>query len=319
MLLSIPYVSPLSSAAAPEGVDLSLVVRGIDFEMGRFRKALTVLRDAIRTLSASRRADATVVCTTMADVVVLALLYRLRPNHRLAAWDFLLPTSVHVRRAIRWPLKRVDDWFVIRSGDADILRRHVGADNARFIPFPVQPWDVEQDAGTTDSGAVYAAGSAHRDWTTLVEASRRSGVPVLISTNNDLPPYGDVPTVTIIPLGSPAEGRRRLIRARAVCVPLEDTELPCGPLVILDAMAAGKAIVTTEVNGAKDYVVSGVTALVVPPRDPAAMAAALEVVETDEALRSRLGEEARAAAAEFTPDRVIKSLAEALRATQADD
>jgi glycosyltransferase involved in cell wall biosynthesis len=61
------------------------------------------------------------------------------------------------------------------------------------------------------------------------------------------------------------------------------------PVSILEAMAAGLPVVATNVGGVAESVVDGETGLLVPPGDPGALAAALDRVLTDSALRLRLG------------------------------
>jgi glycosyltransferase involved in cell wall biosynthesis len=57
----------------------------------------------------------------------------------------------------------------------------------------------------------------------------------------------------------------------------------------LEAMAAGRAVVATTVGGLGEAVVDGETGLLVPPDDPAALAAALARLLCDPAERLRLG------------------------------
>jgi glycosyltransferase involved in cell wall biosynthesis len=70
------------------------------------------------------------------------------------------------------------------------------------------------------------------------------------------------------------------------------------PISILEAMAAGLPVVASAVGGVPELVEDGVTGLLVPPGDAAALAAALERVLGDPALRARLGAAARARAEE---------------------
>ena len=69
------------------------------------------------------------------------------------------------------------------------------------------------------------------------------------------------------------------------------------PNVLLEALAAGKAVVASRVAGIPDVVTDGVNGLLVPPGDPAALAAALHRLGGDAGLRTRLGEAARRTAA----------------------
>lgn len=65
------------------------------------------------------------------------------------------------------------------------------------------------------------------------------------------------------------------------------------PLVLLEAMDAGLPAVATRVSGSEEVVVHGEAGLLVPPRDPAALAAALLQLLTDPALRRRQAAAAR--------------------------
>lgn len=64
-------------------------------------------------------------------------------------------------------------------------------------------------------------------------------------------------------------------------------------VVVLEAMAAGKAMVVTSVGENPHVVVPGETGLLVPPADPSALAEALRSLLRDPARRTALGCEAR--------------------------
>lgn len=63
------------------------------------------------------------------------------------------------------------------------------------------------------------------------------------------------------------------------------------PLALLEAQAAGRAVVATRVGGVPEAVREGESAVLVPPRDPVALAAAIEALERDPAARARMGAE----------------------------
>jgi glycosyltransferase involved in cell wall biosynthesis len=79
-------------------------------------------------------------------------------------------------------------------------------------------------------------------------------------------------------------------RAAVVCVPSRREGYG---FVAHEAMAYGRAVVTTGVGGLADAIENGVTGLVVPPGDRGALRAALELLLADAALRERLGAAAR--------------------------
>jgi glycosyltransferase involved in cell wall biosynthesis len=65
------------------------------------------------------------------------------------------------------------------------------------------------------------------------------------------------------------------------------------PLSILEAMAAGKPVVATQVGGTAEVVLAGETGLLVPPSDSTALATAIRSVVTDRAFAQRLGSRGR--------------------------
>jgi glycosyltransferase involved in cell wall biosynthesis len=65
------------------------------------------------------------------------------------------------------------------------------------------------------------------------------------------------------------------------------------PLALIEAMAAGKAIVATRVGGVPDLIDDGVHGLLVPPGDPGALGTALLSLARDPARRAALGAAAR--------------------------
>jgi glycosyltransferase involved in cell wall biosynthesis len=67
------------------------------------------------------------------------------------------------------------------------------------------------------------------------------------------------------------------------------------PLKVYEYMAAGRPVVASRVGQVAELIEDGVTGLLCPPGDPAALAAALERLRGEPGLRARLGEAARAA------------------------
>lgn len=92
---------------------------------------------------------------------------------------------------------------------------------------------------------------------------------------------------------------------------LPSTEREGLPRAVIEAMAYGVAPVVTSVGGMPELVENGASGLVVPPRDPAALAFALEQLYRDDDLRVRLGQTARARiACDFNIRNTIERTAE---------
>jgi glycosyltransferase involved in cell wall biosynthesis len=94
------------------------------------------------------------------------------------------------------------------------------------------------------------------------------------------------------------------MRALDVVVHASTRPEPFG-LVIAEAMACGRAVVTSATGGAREIVQPGIDAIVHTPGDAASLCDAIARLATDSALRRELGAHARASACvKFDPDRL---------------
>jgi len=115
------------------------------------------------------------------------------------------------------------------------------------------------------------------------------GVPRVVV--GDGPLRGDVPDA--VGFVSPRELGAYYQRAAVVVCPSRREGYG---VVAREAMAYGRPVVATASGGLADAVEDGVTGVVVPARDPAALRAAIARLLGDAGLRRRLGEAAREAA-----------------------
>lgn len=120
---------------------------------------------------------------------------------------------------------------------------------------------------------------------------------------------------------SRTEIRDALLCADIVAVPsIVDTKgnVDGLPNVLLEAMAAGRAIVASRVAGIPDVINDGVEGILVPPKNPAALRAALVSLAGDPARRAELGEAAsRRAIRDLTWERVAENFEDAYVQAQA--
>jgi glycosyltransferase involved in cell wall biosynthesis len=77
------------------------------------------------------------------------------------------------------------------------------------------------------------------------------------------------------------------------------------PKSALEALSSGKPLVATDIPGCREAVVDRQTGFLVPPRDPAALAAALRELIADPVLRARMGAAARTYAKQNFADSII--------------
>ena len=167
--------------------------------------------------------------------------------------------------------------------------RELGARSVRVIPSGV---DVPEEVGEpADPPQLLYAGrlSEEKGVFELVEAAR--GLPLVVA--------GDGPLRDKIPgaLGFVRHDELLRLYERAAVVVCPSRREGFG-VVCGEAMAHGRPVVATAVGGLRDLVVDGETGLLVPPRDPAALRAALERLLGNPDLRRRLGDAGRERARE---------------------
>jgi glycosyltransferase involved in cell wall biosynthesis len=169
--------------------------------------------------------------------------------------------------------------------------RTLGARGVRHVPFVVDP-PVAVAEPEQPPHVLYAG-----------RLSEEKGVLEFVEATEGLPRriVGDGPLRARVPdahgFVPPSEIGEWFDRAAVVCTPSrrEGVGGACR-----EAMAHGRAVVATAVGGQVDAIDDGVTGVLVPPRDPAALRAAIERLLGDEAERRRLGEAARSAAQAFS-------------------
>jgi phosphatidylinositol alpha-1,6-mannosyltransferase len=83
-------------------------------------------------------------------------------------------------------------------------------------------------------------------------------------------------------------------------------------IVFLEAMAARLPVVASRAAAIPEVVTDGVTGILTPPRDPAALAGAIESLLRDPARAGQLGAEGRRRAERFTPPQVARLFLDAV-------
>jgi glycosyltransferase involved in cell wall biosynthesis/SAM-dependent methyltransferase len=186
-------------------------------------------------------------------------------------------------RLARLVLDRADGVICVSEALTEAAR-HAGVERAVFIPNGIEvPAAIGEEADPPE--ILYTGRLApEKGIEDLTEAAR--GLNLVVS--------GDGPLRSLIPgaLGflSRAELERRYERAAVVVCPSRSEGFG---IVCAEAMAHGKPVVASAVGGLVNLVAHEETGLLVPPRNPPALRAALERLLADKELRLRLGQAAR--------------------------
>jgi len=190
--------------------------------------------------------------------------------------------------------------------DAAVLIRGAGVDITAFAPAPEPPPPVRiiliarmiREKGVAD----------------FVEAARilhGQAIFVLVGA----PDEGNPNTITAAELTAwQAQGLVEYLGPRRdIAALLAGAHIACQPSTYreglpksaLEAMAAGKPLVATDIAGLREAVVHETTGLLVPPGNPTALAAALQRLIESPELRARMGAAARERAEQNFADSII--------------
>jgi phosphatidylinositol alpha-mannosyltransferase len=113
-----------------------------------------------------------------------------------------------------------------------------------------------------------------------------------------------VPNVEWLGTVSDRERNERMRGATVFCAPALGQE--SFGVVLLEAMAAGTAIVASEIDGYQNVARAGVDALLVPPGHPEILGSALRLVLDDAGVRERLIASGRGRAQEFSMPKLAR-------------
>jgi glycosyltransferase involved in cell wall biosynthesis len=222
--------------------------------------------------------------------------------HPLAHW--LKKVRVHlaarsVDRFVVWSSHEVEDF----AQAFDLPREKL-----QFVPFHTTLHDYDYEV--RDDGYIFAGGNSDRDYRTLVEAVRPLATPTWIATTRpDLLSGVGVPKCVRVE-GTTVDGfRRAMAAARLVVVPMQKGTLRSGgQQTLLNAMLMGKPTIAVGRRWASDYIDDGVNGLIVDYEDAEGMRMAVRRLLDDPDGARRMGEQARARAADFTTQRCMETV-----------
>ncbi len=226
--------------------------------------------------------------------------------------------------------RRLDKIFVYAQSQYDWAadRLHISPDQLALIPFHADDRFYHSAPGTApaSSNQICAAGLEWRDYPTLIEAvETMPELTVKLAAASPWSKHKDETAERALPPNVSArrysypELRQLYAESDFVVVPLYETDFQAGVTTILEAMSMGKAVITTRTSGQTDVITDGENGLAVAPGDVAGWREAITRLRTDDALRLRLGHNARRWVEEHaTLDRWAARIAQAMCDTGTD-
>lgn len=199
-----------------------------------------------------------------------------------------------------------------RSAQLEIAARRLGVPSQKLY---VEPRPVDdlfwRPAGEATRRLISAAGWEARDYDTLLAAVQDVDVDVELAV-------GSIALPQIAPAGSGRDGspnavigrqhgarvraaahppvalRQLYAESRFVVVPLHDVEFDAGVTAVTEAMAMGKAVITSRTRGLGDLFDNREQGIYVAPGDPRATREAIEYLLCHPAEAERMGRAGRA-------------------------
>jgi len=313
-----PYADRLRSEEAdeaPRSTPFEDIYQGDLFD-GNLLATATGLRrllyrllpgDVALTLAAfiSRKRYRVVIAWTDTGALLFALLLMLRRTRQpLVAMMFWIsrPWKARLLKLVHGRIDRIILWTSAHR-DFAVGKLGVPASKIAYIPHYVddrffRPMPVE---GGTDM--ICSAGREMRDYPTLIAAMRGLDIRCHIAAGvfrGKLEPTvraiyrnGPLPENVTVGLLPPDRLRAMYARSRFVVVPLLPTDSDNGLSVILEAMAMGKAVICSRVEGQRDVIREGTTGVLVPQGDPLALRRAIQYLWNNEDVARTMGKEGR--------------------------
>lgn len=240
-------------------------------------------------------------------------------------------------RAASWPLRRIyrsANAFacISRAIEREALDEGVARDRVHYVPNTVnirrfRPAAAEErtqlraQLGWPNDGrpiGIFVGRlSREKGIVDLLQAWQQVRPPAhLVVVGPDMPgnAWDEGPTVRKMVAEPPLAGRVTLVGGtddpapfyRAADFAIQPSHWESFGLSAAEAMASGLPIAASAVGGLTDFIVDGTNGLLVPPRDAAALAAAIDRLASDPGLRARLGAAATASMRDFDEDVVFE-------------
>ncbi|MBW4422840.1 MAG: glycosyltransferase [Myxacorys californica WJT36-NPBG1] len=235
----------------------------------------------------------------LAAVVGLQQQLCFRRRIPVVAWLFNVGTCHKgLRRQIsRVSLQHVDRFIVHTQRERHIYSEWLDLPLERFefVPYQVPNIPVTYKE-ETQQPFITALGSAHRDFPTFFGAIEKLNLPAVVVAGKRALEGLTIPSQVEPRSGiSRSECLKLAQQARINVVPLTPDEqvTAAGQVTIVEAMRMGCTLIATRCNGVEDYIIDGETGLLVEPFSRESMLQAIEKLWNDEALRHRIGANAK--------------------------
>ena len=219
-------------------------------------------------------------------------------------------------RLYRWVARRAIGIITNSSEEvhSNATRFGMSEERLRFVPLnaTIRP----ENPPESEPPFILSAGRTLRDYELIVRAARKIAHPIVVICGpGDLQNMAIPDHVTVLRDLDRSVYLDHLRRCAVVALPLLQTERSTGQVVMLEAMAMGKPVITTRSPGTIDYVRNEENGFLIDYGDSALLIQRCRELLDAPAMRRRIGAEAREdVRRHYAPDDHAAAKLEAIRA-----
>lgn len=203
-----------------------------------------------------------------------------------------------------WKMKKIFQNYAFSSVDLIVVsstgeiemyssnnRLNISREKLKYIPFHTNitvPRKIYNN-----ENYILSAGKAGRDYALLINAVRNMDVAVKIVSDRGSVAGITIPENVRLYIDIPhSEYMKLLENCLFVVVPLKDLPMSIGQVVILEAMALGKAVIATRTIGTVDYIQTNHNGILIEHDDLRELKDAISLLMGDDKLREKLTDNA---------------------------
>ena len=302
-----PRLLPLFDALNADLLDERFLERSKSWRSGAYKAVNTSIAQILEAFARRNNYDVIFSWAEHLGIPLAGLLMLARsatPHVTIFSW-ISKPKKARLLKIVHGGIDRM---ILMSSAQRDfaVRRLHIPAGKVRLLRWPVDEkfWRPMEGAGDT----ICSVGREMRDYPTLLVALSGSAIPCHIAAGGQLDlgnedasrrGFEAAPRHTTIGRLNYAALRDLYARSRFVVIPLLPTDTDNGTTSILEAMAMGKAVICSRVEGQRDVLEDGKTGLFVPPGDPRALREAIEYLWANPTVCREMGRAGRARVEQF--------------------
>lgn len=181
--------------------------------------------------------------------------------------------------------KYIDRFICFSKEECEYYPTLFNVSRQRFVYVPVGIEPIKS-VEITDGGYIFATGRSNRDYDFLFSVLDGTDYQCQIACDtmaNNLRGF------SILTDCHGNEMIKRMANSHCVVIPLKDTRVSSGQLVLLQAMALGKPVICTDADGIRDYTSKDTTIMI--PNDVDKWKDALNLLYSNENLYKKLSSE----------------------------